>query len=106
MLEIKVLNVIVQSNNVYLFVLVTCIKNHKIFFKYLYLLCVQKAIEESKKTALQEERARRYANRMLQKTASPSTSTSSLENDNGVCSPSKHHQQSPAVPKVNRCETI
>ena len=66
---------------------------------------MQRAIEESKKTAVQEERARRYANRTLQKTASPSTSVSSLENDNNACSSSKHHRQS-AVPKVNQCKTI
>ena len=61
------------------------------------MFCMQKAIEESKKTALQEERARRYTNRVQQKTTS---SASGVENDNGTSSLSKHHRQS-AVPTVN-----
>ena len=60
-----------------------------------YLFFIQRAIEESKKTALREERARRHEKRMLQKKGATSgTCTSSgLENDDGVCSPSKNHQE-------------
>ena len=55
-----------------------------------YLFMVQRAIEESKKTALQEERARRYANRALQKTTLSAASTSDLDHENAT---SPAHQQ-------------
>lgn len=50
---------------------------------------LQRAIEESKKTALREDRARRYENRLLQKTPPSGAVSSGSENNNGVHLPSK-----------------